>query len=334
MLAAVLHSYNAPLILEDRAKLSPGTGEVVVRLRTAALNHRDVWMKSGKYADVKLPIVQGSDGAGVVTATGEGTEIWLNREVIINPSFGWGEGQAAQGPEFQILGMPTDGTFAREILVPVEQLAPKPGHLSWEGAAALPLAGLTAWRALFSRASLQGGERVLISGIGGGVALFGLQFALAAGAEVWVTSGTADKIARALAMGAKGGFDYRGEEWAKAAVAETGGFDVILDGACGSGMNQLVDALRPGGRLVFYGATAGAPPAWQPRKVFWNQLSILGTTMGSPGDFAGMVEFVERHRIEPTVDVVLPLERINEGFQRMADGEQFGKIVLDCAAQD
>src|SRR6185436_10502176 len=170
----------------------PAAGEVVVTLRAAALNHRDVWIKTGQYAGLKWPCIPGSDGAGTVSGTGEGVDAaWKNREVIINPSFGWGDHEAAQGGQFTILGLPRDGTLAEKIAVPATQLAPKPSHLSWEEAAALPLAGLTAYRAVHARAKVQRGERVLISGIGGGVALFALQFAVATGAEVWVTSSSA-----------------------------------------------------------------------------------------------------------------------------------------------
>ncbi|MES2695188.1 MAG: alcohol dehydrogenase catalytic domain-containing protein [Verrucomicrobiota bacterium] len=143
------------LNIVDLPDPKPAAGEVVVALRAAALNHRDVWIKSGAYAGLKWPCTPGSDGAGTVAAVGEGVDpAWLDREVIINPSFGWGDSENAQGEKFTILGLPRDGTLAGQIAVPVGQLAPKPAHLSWEEAAALPLAGLTAYRALFSRARL------------------------------------------------------------------------------------------------------------------------------------------------------------------------------------
>ena len=257
-----------------------------------------------------------------------GDPAWLGREVMINPSFSWGGREQAQGQEFQILGLPRDGTLAEQIAVPAGQLAPKPAHLSWEEAAALPLAGLTAYRALFSRARLQPGERVLITGIGGGVALFALQFAVAAGAEVWVTSSSADKIDRAAALGSKGGFDYKAAGWAKAAAERPGLFDVIVDSAGGEGFDSLIDLAAPGGRIVFYGATRGNPPALAMRKIFFRQLSLLGTTMGSPADWAAMVALVTRHRIKPVVSDVFPLVRAAEAFALMERGGQFGKIVV------
>ena len=310
----------------------PGPREVVVRIRAAALNHRDVWIKSGQYAGLKWPCIPGSDGAGEVVKLGAGVDPgWLGRDVIINPSFGWGDGERAQGPEFSILGLPRDGTLAAAIAVPLSQLAPKPAHFSWEEAGALPLAGLTAYRALFSRAKLQTGERVLISGIGGGVALFALQFAVAVGAEVWVTSSSPEKIARAMALGAKGGFDYREPNWGAAALKRTAAFDVVVDSAGGEGFGNLVDATVSGGRIVFYGATRGE--ATLPlRKLFWRQISLLGTTMGSPADWAAMKAFVTEHGIKPVVSQVFPMDQAAEAFALMERGEQFGKIVVTPTA--
>lgn len=327
MRAVQLTAVNQLSVL-DVSDPTPAAGEAVVVVRAAALNHRDVWIKSGQYAGLKWPCLPGSDGAGVVTAVGAGVDpSWRGREVIINPSFSWGDGESVQGPQFTILGLPRDGTLAQLISVPVTQLAAKPAHLSWNEAAALPLAGLTAYRALFSRAKLQAGERVLISGIGGGVALFALQFALAAGAEVWVTSSSPQKIARAQALGAKGGYNYRDSNWAAAAMKDTNGFHVVVDSAGGEGFGHLVDAAISGGRIVFYGATRGE--ATLPlRKIFWRQISLFGTTMGSPADWAAMTGFVAKHGIKPVVSDVFSLDRAGEAFGLMERGDQFGKIVV------
>lgn len=312
----------------------PAADEAVVSVRAAALNHRDVWIKTGQYAGLKWPCIPGSDGAGVVTAVGVGVEpAWIGREVIINPSFGWGTNEQAQGEKFSILGLPRDGTLAEKIVVPVAQLAAKPAHMSWEEAAALPLAGLTAYRAVFSRANLRVGERVLITGIGGGVALLALQFAVAHGADVWVTSSSAEKMARAAALGARGGFDYTAAGWAKTVAAQVpgGGFDVIVDSAGGEGFGDLLDLAAPGGRVVFFGATRGNGPTLAMRKIFWRQLSLFGTTMGSPADWCAMTEFVARHRITPVVSEVFPFARAAEAFALMERGGQFGKIVVRIA---
>ena len=198
MMQAVRLTGVNELAVADVAEPVPAAGEVRVRVRAAALNHRDVWIKTGQYAGLKWPVIPGSDGAGTVDAVGDGVSpVWIGRDVVVNPSFGWGDDARAQGREFSILGLPRDGTLAEQIAVPMVQIAAKPAHLGWAEAAALPLAGLTAWRALFARAQVRAGECVLVSGIGGGVALFALQFAQAAGAQVWVTSSAPEKIARA-----------------------------------------------------------------------------------------------------------------------------------------
>jgi NADPH:quinone reductase-like Zn-dependent oxidoreductase len=332
MNAAVLTEVKKPVSFRSTPDPVAAPGSAVVRLQAAALNHRDLWVQLGQYANIKLPLIPGSDGAGVVTSVGSSADqAWVGREVIINPSLDWGDDPRAQGPKFRILGLPDSGTFAGQIAIPVANLAPKPAHLTWEQAAALPLAGLTAWRALFTRARLQAGENVLITGIGGGAALFALQFAVAAGARVWVTSGSAAKLARASTLGAQGGVSYREPDWAKTLLAAGGGpFDVIIDSAGGEGFASLIELTRPGGRVVFFGATVGNPPGLDLRKCFFRQINLLGTTMGSPADFAGMTAFVTAHKIVPLVDRVFPLVATEEALRHMESGTQFGKIVLGC----
>jgi zinc-binding alcohol dehydrogenase/oxidoreductase len=304
-------------------------GEAVVRLRAAALNHRDVWIKLGQYAGLKFPCIPGSDGAGIVESVGADVDAaWLGREVIINPGLDWGGRESAQGEAFSILGLPRDGTLAEKVAVPAANLAAKPAHLTWEEAAALPLAGLTAHRAIFARARLKPDDRVLITGIGGGVALFALQFAATQGAEVFVTSSRPEKISRAVALGAKGGANYKETGWVAALAKAHGPFDVIVDSVGGEGFNDLIDLAAPGGRIVFYGATRGNAPSLALRKIFWRQLSLLGSTMGSPCDFAGMLEFVALHRLKPVVSEVFPLARAADAFALMEHGGQFGKIVV------
>ncbi len=254
---------------------------------------------------------------------------WLGREVIINPALDWGESPRSQGGEFRILGLPDDGTFAERVRVPVSALVDKPAHLDAPHAAALPLAGLTAFRALFTRAAMQTGERVLITGVGGGGALYALQYAVAAGAKVFVTSGSDDKLRRATALGATGGVNYRHDDWDKQLKGLAGGgFDVVIDSAGGDGFLKLLDLAAPGGRIAFFGATRGNPSAFDLRRVFWKQLSILGTTMGSPDDFAAMVRYVNEKRIIPLADHVFPLAEGNAALAAMDSAEQFGKIVL------
>jgi len=333
MHAAVLTAIKQPITIQTVPDPVAAPGQAVVRLKAAALNHRDLWVQLGQYAGIKLPLIPGSDGAGVVESVGSpGDQAWVGREVIINPSLDWGDNPRAQGPKFRILGLPDPGTFAERIPMSVANLAPKPAHLTWEQAAALPLAGLTAWRALFTRAQLQAGENVLVTGAGGGAALFALQFAVAAGARVWVTSGSDDKIARAQGLGAAGGVNYRGPEWAKTLLTAAGGaFDVIIDSAGGDGFASLIELTRPGGRIAFFGATTGNPPGLDLRKCFFRQINLLGTTMGSPADFAGMTAFVAAKKITPVVDRVFSLAATEAALRHMESAAQFGKIVLKTA---
>ncbi|MDX5346615.1 MAG: zinc-binding dehydrogenase, partial [Hymenobacteraceae bacterium] len=259
-------------------------------------------------------------GANVQAETG--------MEVLINPNINWGDSEKAQSQEYTILGLPTNGTFAEYVCVAADRVHPKPAHLTFEQAAALPLAGLTAYRALFTRAQLQPAEKVLITGAGGGVALFAIQFAIAAGAEVYVTSGSDEKIARAKEMGARGGINYRQDDWFKQLKKEAGLFDVIIDSAGGDQFAHLVDLAAPGGRIAFYGGTLGKINNLIPGRIFWKQLSILGSTMGSDADFKNMLAFVAKHKLVPEVDSVFPLSETEQAFRKMDAGKQFGKIVI------
>ncbi len=329
MKAAVLDGVGHPIQLQEVEKPVAGVSEAVVKLSAAALNHRDVWIQKGQYAGLKFPIVLGSDGAGTVESVGDGVDkMWLGKNVVVNPSIGWGESEKTQAKTYKILGLPDDGTFAELVKIPATNLAEKPEHLSFAEAAALPLAGLTAYRALFSRAKLQAGETVLMTGIGGGVALFGLQFALAQGARVFVTSGSDEKLDKAKALGATGGVNYKQPDWAKELQEQAGGFDVILDSAGGDGFGNLINLAAAGGRIVFVGATAGNPPNLDMRKIFWKQLSLLGSTMGSPNDFKAMMTFVSEKKITPVVDAVFTLADTEAALRRMENAAQFGKIVL------
>jgi zinc-binding alcohol dehydrogenase/oxidoreductase len=319
MKALVLVGKDQPLAYQTVPKPVATEGYEIVKLKAAALNHRDVWINKGLYGGIKYPTILGSDGAGT-TADG--------RAVIINPSLDWGDDARAQGKNFRILGLPDDGTFAQYIKIESSNIAPKPEHLSFEQAAALPLAGLTAYRALFTRCQLQANDRVLISGIGGGVALFALQFALAVGCEVWVTSGSEEKIERAKSLGAKGGFNYRTEGWSKQALAEAGGFDVVIDGAAGAGFAELVKSSRAAARLCFYGGTSGLLTGISPQVIFYKQLNVMGSTMGTAAEFAAMSAFVSDHKIVPIVDSVFDLENGNAALKHMDEAGQFGKIVL------
>jgi zinc-binding alcohol dehydrogenase/oxidoreductase len=318
MKALVLNNINQALDYQD-VTLQKEEKNATVHLKAAALNHRDVWIRKGQYAGIKFPTILGSDGAGVCDG----------RDVIINPGINWANNSAVQPENFKILGLPDDGTFAELLSVPSELLVEKPTFLSWHEAAALPLAGLTAYRALFTKCQVKKGEKVLISGIGGGVALFAMQFALAIGAEVYVTSGDDTKIERAISLGAKGGANYNDATFAKKLQAEIGGFDVIIDSAAGEGFAQFARLANAGGRIAFFGGTRGNIQNLNPQLIFWKQISIFGTTMGSAEEFLSMVNLVEKYKIRPIVDSIFELKNGNEALDKMENGAQFGKIVLE-----
>jgi len=331
MKAVVLRELGDPdvLQLQEVPDPQPGPGEVVVRLRAAALNRRDVWIRKGRYAGIKLPVILGSDGAGEVLETGAGADSALiGREVVIDPAFNWGDDERAQGPDFQILGLPRDGTYAERVTVPAANVHAKPPHLSFEEAAAVPLASVTAFRALVTRARLGADESVVITGIGGGVATCALIIATRLGARVYVTSGTPAKIDAARAHGAAGGVDHNDPDWPRAMTALIGGRpDVVVDGAGGETLNAALDLVVPGGRIVSYGATLGPAKNVEVRRIFWKQINVLGSTMGTRRDFAAMLRLYSAG-LRPIVDRVFPLGEAAAAHRRMEEAKQFGKIVL------
>jgi zinc-binding alcohol dehydrogenase/oxidoreductase len=321
------------LVLEQVADPEPGPGEVVVALKAAALNRRDVFVRKG-VAKVPLPLTPGSDGAGVVHKIGAGVSgVAEGDEVIILPSLAWGDDQRAPGPRFRILGGPDQGTYAEQIVIPAENVFPKPARLSWHEAAALPLAGLTAWRSLFTRARVQPGETVLVLGIGGGVATFALHLAKAAGCKVVVTSSSDEKLAKAAALGADAGVNYAtaGDDWA-AAVKEAngGGVDVVID-SVGSTWAGSIDSCAPGGRVVVFGGTGGAKVDLSVRPVTLGQVGLLGTTMGSPAEFRQLLAAVATQSWVPVIDSVRPLAEAAAAHEREEAGLHFGKLVLECS---
>jgi NADPH:quinone reductase-like Zn-dependent oxidoreductase len=332
MRAIVQRAVGGPEVLsyEELPDPTPGPGQVLVRLRAAALNHRDVWIRKGQYAGVKTPIIPGSDGAGEVVAVGEGVdETYIGWHVVINPSFDWGNDPRVQGPHFRILGLPEDGTYAQFVCVPTSNIHAMPTGLSFEEAAAIPLAGLTAFRAVTTRAAVQADERVLVTGIGGGVAVFALQMARYAGGRVYASSSSEEKLVRASELGAEGGVNYTDSNWVKQIREMTdGGPDVIITSAGGTAFDQAIDACRPGGRVVVYGATGGTVHELQLRRIFWKQLSVLGSTMGTDAEFIEMLKWFSSGALTPVIDQVFPLEQAGAAQERMAHAEQFGKIVL------
>lgn len=317
------HEFGDPSVLavEDVAAPAPRPGWRVVALKAAALNWHDVLVRRGQYRS-ELPHVPGADGAGVDVETGE--------EVVVLPSLWWGDDEAAPGPEWEILGDHRPGTYAELVSVPEECVLPKPEGLSWHQAAALPLVGVTTCRALFARAGLRAGESLLVLGAGGGVATAAVGLAAAVGAHVVVTSSSDAKIEQACGLGASGGVRYDDPGWPDAARALSGGrgFHVVLD-AVGTWAESL-RALRPGGRLVVLGASRADTAALAVRPYYFAQHSLLGTTMGSPADFARLLRLVTEHDVPPPViDSVYRLEDVSTAHQRLESGEAFGKIVLE-----
>lgn len=329
MKALILQAPKTPISCQEISQPTLTEGQVLVKIKAAAINHRDVYITQGLYPGVVTPVILGSDGAGEIVELGARVESsWLHQSVVLNPSIGWENAPHAQPKDYQIFGMPKNGCFAEYVAVDIKQVYKTPTHLSFEQIAALPLAGLTAYRALFSRAQLQEQERVLISGVGGGVALLACQFAIAAGAEVYVTSGSAQKIEQAIALGAKAGVNYKEENWHKSLLEKAGGgFDVIVDSAGGDGFKYFLDLANMGGRIVFYGGTRGSFKV-NPQKVFWKQLSLLGSTMGNTEEFGKMLDFVAQTQLVPVVDSTWTLEEGAAAFDYMDQGKQFGKIVF------
>src|ERR1700712_3664602 len=224
MKAVVLSGKDEPLAIQEVEKPALAAGEALVQIKAAALNRRDYWITIGKYAGIKYPSILGSDGAGIVAGVGsDADKKWLNKEVIINPCHNWGSNAEYQNRDFTILGLPENGTFAEYVKVKIEYLYAKPAHLSWEQAAALPLAGMTTYRALFTKGKAKKGDKVLITGIGGGTGTFALQWAVATGCQVFVTSGSGDKIDKARHLGASAGVNYKAQDWAEQLQLMAGG---------------------------------------------------------------------------------------------------------------
>jgi zinc-binding alcohol dehydrogenase/oxidoreductase len=314
-----IHADGGPEVLryEDVPDPVPGDGEVLVELRAASLNHLDVWIRKG-LPSVPKPRILGADGAGVIAGTHE--------RVVLNPA-------VERGGRMGILGETTDGTHAELIAVPRDFVHPIPAGISFEEAAAFPLVFETAYRMLVTRAQLRSGEWVLVWGIGGGVATAALAIAKAVGANVVVTSSSEAKLARARELGADAGLNHATDD-VVAAVKELtgGGAHVVVDDVGEATWKRTLDAARPEGRIVVCGATTGPNPPAALHRVWWKQLSILGSTMGTPADFKGAYDLVAAGKAKPVVDRVFPLAEVAAAHERLEAGEQFGKIVLRIPA--
>jgi NADPH:quinone reductase-like Zn-dependent oxidoreductase len=321
----------------ERPLPEPGPGQVRVRLQAAALNHLDLFVLGGlPGAGIPLPHIGGADGAGVVDALGEEvTGVEVGQEVVFDPGLSCGRCEQCRRGEqslclsFGVLGEQTDGAFAEAVVVAAAALARRPAHLDWHEAAAFGLTFLTAWRMLIVRGGLRPGETVLVHGIGSGVSLACLQLAKLAGARVLVTSRSPDKLRRAVELGADGcipaGADVAREV---RRLTDRRGAEVVVDTVGEATWLQSLKSAAKGGRVLTCGATSGPNPAEEIRLIFWNQLSVVGSTMGSREDWRQLVAAVNAHRLRPVVDTVFALADGRAAYQRLQRGEQFGKIVL------
>jgi NADPH:quinone reductase-like Zn-dependent oxidoreductase len=302
----------------ERPDPEPREGWTTVRLRTAGLNHHDVWSLRGVGLPAdRLPMILGCDGAGIDE---DGNEVIVHAVV---PSEGW-RGDETLDPRRTLLSELHDGTLAEQVAVPRGNLVPKPEELSWEHAACLSTAWLTAYRMLFTNAGLTPGATVLVQGAGGGVATALVQLGAAAGYRMWVTSRDEEKGRKALEIGADRAFGSG--ERLPARV------DAVMETVGAATWSHSVNSLNPGGSIVISGATSGdAPTKAELTKIFFRQLRVVGSTMGTRAELERLAAFVAHHGIEPVIDSVLPLDRAREGFARMADGEVFGKIIFTVA---
>jgi zinc-binding alcohol dehydrogenase/oxidoreductase len=310
-----IHEDGGPEVLryEDVPDPEPREGEVLVELRAASLNHLDVWVRKG-LPSVPKPRILGADGAGVIAGTDE--------RVVINP------GIMTNG-KMHIVGETMDGTHAELIAIPRDYVHPIPDGLSFEEAAAFPLTFVTAYRMLATRARLQEGEWVLIWGIGGGVATAALSLAKALGAQVVVTSSSDAKLAQATSLGADVAVNHDTDDVVAAVKEATGGgAHVVVESVGEATWRRTLDAVRPEGRIVVCGATTGPNPPAALHRVWWKQLSILGSSMGTPDDFQAVWNLIDAGKARPVLDTVLPLAEARAAHERLEAGAQLGKIVL------
>ncbi|HEX2091516.1 MAG TPA: zinc-binding dehydrogenase [Longimicrobiaceae bacterium] len=339
MRAALFHEHGGPekVVVEERPRPVPAPGEVLVRVRAAALNHLDLWVRRGLPIEITLPHVGGSDIAGVVAEVGEQVSgVRAGERVVVNPSTGCGRcewcaaGEVSMCPDFRIIGEHLDGGFAEYVAVPAANVYPIPDHVSFETAAALPVSYQTAWRALVTRARVRPGDDVLVLGASGGTAVAAVQIARLMGARVFAVTRGAEKAACVREIGAEVVYDRDEVDFSRQVYADTGkrGVDVVVENVGEATWKGSVRALAKGGRLVCYGATTGPRGEIDLRVLFWKQVEIIGSTMASRAEFEAMLRVAWRGELRPVIDRVLPLDRAREAHERLEAGGQFGKIVL------
>jgi NADPH:quinone reductase-like Zn-dependent oxidoreductase len=338
--AAVITEYGGidKVNIAEVDKPKEGAGEVLIQVKSAAINHLDIWVSRGRPSAKKDgPHIIGSDASGVVAEVGADVKgISVGDEVIINPGMSCGRcehcrrGEQSECASFDIVGLGHQGAFAEFVVVPATNVYPKPAHLDFNEAAALPLAYVTAWRMLMTRAGLQAGQTVLIHGIGGGVAIAALQLAKMAGALAIVTSSSDDKLKKAKILGADHIINYKNKNVADSVrdITVNRGVDVVFDTVGAATMPINFSVVRRGGKIVICGVTSGPKVELNLQALYWNQLSIMGSTMGSNDDFLKMLFAVNAVKLKPGVDSVFPLDKTRDAMKKMETGTQFGKIVL------
>ncbi|RDW18394.1 alcohol dehydrogenase [Oceanobacillus arenosus] len=321
---AFVLEYGELKIKEMEAPVA-GKGEVVVALRVAGLNRRDLYIPNRMGSD-KEALILGSDGAGIVEAIGEGLKRFkIGDEVIINPSLRWFDNSDAPPAAFDLLGMPDHGTFAEKIALSEEQLEKKPASLSWEEAGVLALSGLTGYRALFTKGQLKEGDTVFIPGAGSGVATYLIAFAKNVGAKVIVTSRSEEKRKLAKALGADVTLDTN-SDWQKELANEM--IDLVIESVGRATFNRSLGVLKKGGRIVAFGATTEDTIDFDLRHFFYGQYQLFGTTMGSRDELRALLIHIEKYNLHPVIDRTYTLEQAQQAFDFLIDGKQFGKIAI------
>lgn len=311
--------------IKDMPEVAPKEDEVVVKLKVAGLNRRDLYIANRLGPD-EPALTLGSDGAGIITEVGEAVQnLEIGDEVIINPALRWEENTLAPPTDFDILGMPDNGTFAEKITIAANQVEKKPAHLSWKEAGVLALSALTGYRALITKGKVRAEDTVFIPGAGSGVATYMLQFAKAIGARVIVTSRDEKKREEALALGADLALDTAAD-WDEALKEEE--IDIVIDSIGEATFNRSLSVLKQGGSFVVFGATAGDEVRLNLREFFYGQYHLLGTTMGSREELKDMLSFIVKHKIKPVVGHTFPFEEISEAFDLLEVNKQFGKIAV------
>jgi NADPH:quinone reductase-like Zn-dependent oxidoreductase len=339
MRAAIFSEHGGPEVVRvaEVPTPEPGPGQVRIEVRASSMNHLDLWVRRGLPIETTMPHIGGSDVAGVVDAVGAGVDAGLvGTRVVADPAldYEWyqddGQGPAFLGRPFRLIGEHVDGGFAQYAIAPARNLLQLPADYGFEEAAAAGLVFVTAWHGLLARAGLHAGERVLVTGASGGVGSAAVQVARLAGAKVFaVTSGPAD-VERVRSLGADVVYDRLEVDFSREVWKDTGkkGVQVLFDSVGPAIWEQSLRALAVGGRLVTYGATSGAQAQLDLRRIFWRQLSVLGSTMGTPSEYREVMRLVFERRLKPVIHAVMPLDHARAAHEMLEAGDVFGKLVL------